>query len=67
MMSRAYSEKNQLYNIFSLFTNIFTNAPGLSLVTRKMTRHNGMTDRVPVGLMGLCRETAQYYLHHAHC
>ena len=29
-MSRAYSEKNQLYNIFSLFTNIFTNAPGLT-------------------------------------
>ena len=30
MMSRAYSEKNQIYNIFfPLFTNIFTNAPGL--------------------------------------
>jgi len=29
MMSRAYSEKNQLYNIFPFFINIFTNAPGL--------------------------------------
>jgi len=30
MMSRNYSEKNQLYNIFfPFFINIFTNAPGL--------------------------------------
>ena len=34
MISRNYSEKNQLYNVFfPLFTNIFTNAPGLEIAT----------------------------------
>jgi len=33
MISRNYSEKNQLYNIFSVF---FTNAPGLRVDADKI-------------------------------